>query len=104
MTKTTAPKHIFRPKARIMVLLGDQLIKNHTLALFELIKNSYDADAGEVKVTLLDIDQKDEVGRLAASMNHMINNIGSMFKDIAGGIEQLFSSSTELSTSWARPN
>ena len=38
-------KHRFRPKARIMVLLGEQLIKNHTLALFELVKNAYDADA-----------------------------------------------------------
>jgi signal transduction histidine kinase len=53
------PKHYFRPKSRIMVLLGEQLIKNHTLALFELVKNSYDADASKVDLTLLDIDQKD---------------------------------------------
>jgi DNA topoisomerase VI subunit B len=49
----------FRPKARIMELLGEQLIKNHTLALFEIVKNSYDADATEVELKLCDIDQDD---------------------------------------------
>jgi hypothetical protein len=49
----------FRPRARIMELLGEQLIKNHTLALFELIKNSYDADASEVTLLLLNVDQED---------------------------------------------
>lgn len=44
-------KHIFRPKALLMVLLGEQLIKNHTLALFELVKNAYDADASRVDIT-----------------------------------------------------
>lgn len=53
---STTPSYIFRPKARIMVLLGDQLIKNHTLALFELVKNSYDADANKVDLQLNDID------------------------------------------------
>lgn len=50
-------KHVFRPKARLMVLLGEQLIKNHTLALFELVKNAYDADASKVDVTLLGADE-----------------------------------------------
>jgi hypothetical protein len=49
-------KH-FRPRARIMELLGEQLIKNHTLALFELIKNSYDADSSEVDLGLVNINE-----------------------------------------------
>ncbi len=48
----------FRPRARIMELLGEQLIKNHTLALFELIKNSYDADADNVSLLLLNIAEE----------------------------------------------
>ena len=52
----------FRPRARIMELLGEQLIKNHTLALFELIKNSYDADAGVVSILMLDIDKGEDGG------------------------------------------
>ncbi len=52
------PKYVFIPKARLMVLLGgNQLIKNHTLALFELVKNAYDADANMINVTLLDVDK-----------------------------------------------
>ena len=39
-----------RPYARLLTMLGDQLIKNERIALVELIKNSYDADADWVKV------------------------------------------------------
>lgn len=35
-------------------MLGDQLIKNELIALVELIKNSYDADASWVKVSFVD--------------------------------------------------
>jgi hypothetical protein len=34
-----------RPYARLLSMLSDQLIKNNTVALTELAKNSYDADA-----------------------------------------------------------
>lgn len=49
----------FRPRARIMELLGEQLIKNHTLALFELVKNAYDADASNVSLLLRDVESSD---------------------------------------------
>ena len=39
-----------RPYARLLTMLGEQLIKNERIALVELIKNSYDADADWVKV------------------------------------------------------
>lgn len=42
----------FRPRARILQLLGDQLIGTARLAVFELVKNAYDADAEEVTVTI----------------------------------------------------
>ena len=45
----TAP---FRPRARMLRLLGDELIGNARLAVFELVKNAYDADANEVTVRL----------------------------------------------------
>ncbi|MDP4557200.1 ATP-binding protein [Halomonas meridiana] len=51
----------FRPKARIMELLGEQLIKNHTLALFELVKNSYDADAEKTILSLKNIQTEEGV-------------------------------------------
>ena len=46
------PKQLqMRPYARLLTMLGEQLIKNERIALIELIKNSYDADADWVKVT-----------------------------------------------------
>jgi signal transduction histidine kinase len=40
----------FKPKARLLLQLGDQLIRNEAIALFELVKNSYDANASYSKV------------------------------------------------------
>ena len=37
-----------RPYARLLTMLGEQLLKNERVALVELIKNAYDADAGAV--------------------------------------------------------
>lgn len=42
----------FKPRARLLQLLGDQLIGSSKLAVFELVKNAYDADASEVSITL----------------------------------------------------
>ena len=49
----------FRPKARILQLLGDELIGSARLAVFELVKNAYDADATRVLVTLDAVDFPD---------------------------------------------
>lgn len=46
-----------RPYARLLTMLGEQLIKNERIALIELIKNAYDADAEWVKITFLDFEQ-----------------------------------------------
>ncbi|MCK4089909.1 ATP-binding protein [Acinetobacter radioresistens] len=45
-------KFEFRPRARLLAQLGDQLIKNEHIAVIELIKNSYDADATFCNVVL----------------------------------------------------
>ena len=39
-----------KPYARLLTMLGEQLIKDESIALVELIKNSYDADAEKVNV------------------------------------------------------
>ena len=44
-------KLTIRPYARLLTMLGDQLIKNEQIAVTELMKNSYDADADWVKVS-----------------------------------------------------
>lgn len=42
----------FRPRARILQLLGDELIGSPRLAVFELVKNAYDADATKVEISI----------------------------------------------------
>lgn len=42
-----------------MLQLGDQLIKNESIALTELVKNSYDADANTVSIYMEKVDDKD---------------------------------------------
>ncbi|WP_155969657.1 sensor histidine kinase [Streptococcus ruminantium] len=54
----------FRPKAQILIQLGDQLIKNEGIALLELIKNAYDADANKCIVTMNDIDSTLGLGEI----------------------------------------
>lgn len=48
---STDKKLKMKPYARLLTMLGEQLIKNERIALIELIKNSYDADAAWVKVS-----------------------------------------------------
>jgi hypothetical protein len=50
----------FRPRARIMKTLGEELISSDTVAIIELVKNSYDADARNV---LIKFDRDLEAGR-----------------------------------------
>lgn len=47
-------KFEFKPRARLLAQLGDQLIKNEYIAVIELIKNAYDADATFCDVILDD--------------------------------------------------
>lgn len=40
----------FRPKARLLRTLGEELISNESVAIIELVKNAYDADANKVLI------------------------------------------------------
>lgn len=53
-------KSPFKPRARMLLQLGDQLIKNESVALVELVKNSYDADATCVEIIMTNIDNRAE--------------------------------------------
>lgn len=48
----------FRPRAKILIQLGEQLIKSEGVALLELIKNAYDADATECNITMNYLDSR----------------------------------------------
>src|SRR5438128_1268682 len=50
----------FLPRARLMLLLGDQLIRDAGIAVFELVKNAYDADARKCTVKLGGVHEDSE--------------------------------------------
>lgn len=47
---TNEGSEALRPRARIMRTLGDELISSEVVAVIELVKNAYDADATRVLV------------------------------------------------------
>jgi signal transduction histidine kinase len=50
----------FRPRARLISILGEQLLRDATVGLLELVKNGYDADANHVMVKLLDLSSPED--------------------------------------------
>lgn len=50
MTEIAGQQLTFRPRARIIRTIGDQLISGPEAAVIELVKNSYDADASYVSI------------------------------------------------------
>ena len=49
----------FTPKARLIKILGEQLIKDATVGIIELVKNSYDADATQVEILMSSLNTPD---------------------------------------------
>lgn len=47
-----ARKLRFRPRGRLLLLLGDQLIRDPGVAVFELVKNAFDADSPDVTIIM----------------------------------------------------
>ncbi|MEG0069772.1 MAG: sensor histidine kinase [Cetobacterium sp.] len=75
----------FEVSSNILVHLGEQLIKNDIIAIVELVKNSYDADASFVDVEFLNIREK--TNELAFGEEKIIiedNGIGMTLDDIKG--------------------
>ena len=77
-----------RPYARLLTMLGDQLIKNERIALVELIKNAYDADADCVEVRFEDFGE------------HMVNGDDSCIVVRDNGVGM---SRDVVKTQWMNP-
>ena len=84
-------KKIFKPRARMLLQLGNQLIKNENIAIAELVKNSYDADANNCTVTLINVDsdekgeiiiEDDGIGMTPAVVEQIWLEPGADFKDL----------------------
>ncbi len=78
----------FKAKSHILSLLGDELIGSDILAIFELVKNSYDADAEEVKIVLENMNtpeqkiiiEDDGTGMTLDTLKNVWLEIGTDFK------------------------
>ena len=51
---------VFKPRARLLSLLGEQLITNEVIAVVELVKNAFDADATLVTLLLKNVTDVEE--------------------------------------------
>lgn len=68
-------KHNIKAKSHILSLLGDELIGSDSLAIFELVKNAYDADATKVKVAFINLNQENQKIIIEDNGNGMFSNI-----------------------------
>ena len=50
--KISSAKARFRPRAKLLLQLGDEMVRNEGVAVLELVKNSYDADAARVSLAV----------------------------------------------------
>jgi len=89
----------------IAVLLGTALVLSIVLAI--VIIRSITAPVGKASAlaelmakgdftTKLDINQQDEIGLMAKSLNSMIAQLASMIREIVGGVNQLTTSSADM--------
>ncbi len=84
-------KHVFNPRARMLLHLGDQLIRSENIAIIELVKNAYDADAMKCTVRLNNPDdiskgsitiEDDGIGMTPDIVNKVWLEPGANFKEL----------------------
>lgn len=91
----------------ILILLGGSLVLSSIMAYFTVIsitgpvhKTSLLAAAmakGDF-TSKLDIEQRDEIGHMAASLNSMVTQLSAMIRDIVCGVKTLNGSSGDLAS------
>lgn len=61
-----------------MVLLGDQLIRDAGIAVFELVKNAYDAGATSCAITLENVHVESDEARIVVEDNGSGMDVGTI--------------------------
>ena len=74
----------FRTNSKIKTLVGQELITNNNIAIFELIKNSYDAGATRVDIEFHDLEVSDKgwISSENSSIKVIDNGIGMTTQQI----------------------
>jgi len=78
------------------IILGVIMGLSVTKPISEGVEFAEKVAGGDLTLNL-EIEQNDEMGTLANALNKIVTQLGQMFGDIAGGVETLFASSTDLS-------
>lgn len=95
-------KFPIRATSHIINLLGDELIGSDSLAIFELVKNSYDADATNVSIHFNDLDkptrhiviEDNGSGMTSAIIQNVWLTIGTDYKKTKAKISPIFKRSS----------
>lgn len=88
MAKST--RHSFRPRPRLMSILGEHLIRDNTVGLLELVKNGYDADATEVSILLDNLNNPNNTEIIVRDNGHGMSSdilLGPWLEPAHGGKE-----------------
>lgn len=87
----------FRTNSKIKTLVGQELITNNNIAIFELIKNSYDAGATRVDIEFHDLEVSDKgwISSENSSIKVIDNGIGMTTQQIDKYWMELGNSSKE---------
>lgn len=91
-------KYQIKATSNILNLLGNELIGSDSLAIFELVKNSYDADAESVTISFLDLNtpkqriviEDDGCGMTADVIHRVWLTIGTNYKKKEAKISKRF--------------
>ncbi|MBS5528774.1 MAG: ATP-binding protein [Prevotella sp.] len=91
-------KYQIKATSNILNLLGNELIGSDSLAIFELVKNSYDADAESVSISFLDLNtpnqriviEDDGCGMTADIIHRVWLTIGTNYKKKEAKISKKF--------------
>jgi signal transduction histidine kinase len=60
MNQESTEKLVFRPSARLLHIIGDDLIKDEMAGVIELVKNAHDADATQVTISFEKLQDPEE--------------------------------------------
>lgn len=60
----------FRPRARLLYIIGGDLIKDEMAGVIELVKNAYDADARQVTIAFRNLDDPDKASLIIDDNGH----------------------------------
>jgi len=92
----------FRFAARVIAQLGAELISSDDIAVYELIKNAFDAGSNRVKLEITYLVSVSEVARIQNSVRKLFKDkakLPAIRKAVAGEVQNLSS----MGSAWAEP-